>query len=164
MWFFMILSYVMIFISGVGLILIGFNHYFDFWPRNHITLDLLVSIIFIAAQTLVMFFFVGAGVNVREYLEGHPALSKELYQKMFAVKRLLYPPTMMVTILFIVMVIVDGVFFIKLNTGAQISEWWFHVFYALTLWYYYKSAKIQHESFVKSTDIILNMTENERAV
>ena len=58
MWFFMILSYIMVVFSGIGLGLIGLNHYFDFWARNHITLDLLVSIIFIAAQTLVMFFFV----------------------------------------------------------------------------------------------------------
>ena len=69
MWFFMILSYIMVVFSGIGLGLIGLNHYFDFWARNHITLDLLVSIIFIAAQTLVMYFFVRTGVNVREYLE-----------------------------------------------------------------------------------------------
>ena len=52
----MILAYILVFVSGLGLALIGFNHYLHFWPQNHITLDLLVSIIFIAAQTLVMFF------------------------------------------------------------------------------------------------------------
>ena len=112
MWFFMILSYVLVFISGIGLLLIGINHYFDFWAQNHITLDLLVSIIFIASQTLVMFFFVGTGVNVREYLESHKELGDELYHKMFSIKRKLYPPTMMVTILFMSMVIIDGAFFI----------------------------------------------------
>ena len=124
MWFFMILSYVLVFISGIGLLLIGMNHYFDFWAQNHITLDLLVSIIFIASQTLVMFFFVGTGVNVREYLESHKELGDELYHKMFSIKRKLYPPTMMVTILFMSMVIIDGAFFI-----GKVSEWWFHKFY-----------------------------------
>ena len=108
----MILSYIMVALSGIGLGLVGLNHYFDFWARNHITLDLLVSIIFIAAQTLVMFFFVGTGVIVREYLESHPELGKYLYQQMFAIKRKLYPPTMMVTILFMAMVIIDGAYFI----------------------------------------------------
>ena len=122
MWFFMILSYVLVFISGIGLLLIGINHYFDFWAQNHITLDLLVSIIFIASQTLVMFFFVGTGVNVREYLESHKELGDELYHKMFSIKRKLYPPTMMVTILFMSMVIIDGAFFI-----GKVSEWWFHI-------------------------------------
>ena len=124
MWFFMILSYVLVFISGIGLLLIGINHYFDFWAQNHITLDLLVSIIFIASQTLVMFFFVGTGVNVREYLESHKELGDELYHKMFSIKRKLYPPTMMVTILFMSMVIIDGAFFI-----GKVSEWWFHILY-----------------------------------
>jgi len=44
----------MVALSGVGLAFVGVNHYFNIWPTNHITLDLLVSIIFIAAQTLVM--------------------------------------------------------------------------------------------------------------
>ena len=78
MWFFMILSYVMVAISGIGLLLIGMNHYFDIWAQNHITLDLLISIIFVATQTLVMFFFVGTGVNIREYVESHSDVNNDL--------------------------------------------------------------------------------------
>ena len=157
MWFFMILSYVLVFISGIGLLLIGINHYFDFWAQNHITLDLLVSIIFIASQTLVMFFFVGTGVNVREYLESHKELGDELYHKMFSIKRKLYPPTMMVTILFMAMVIIDGGFFI-----GKVSEWWFHILYLLTLYYFFKATRVQHISFKESTEIVLEMTKSAR--
>ena len=157
MWFFMILCYVLIAISGLGLFQIGLNHYFDFFLTNRISFDLIVSIIFIAAQTLVMFFFVGTGVNVREYLEAHPELGDGLYKKMFAIKRRLYPPTMMLTILFMAMVIVDGVFYF-----GKISEWWFHVLYFLTLFYFYKATKEQHTSFKGSTKIVLEMTEKER--
>jgi len=164
MWFFMTFSYVLIILSGVGLTLIGVNHYFDIWARNHITLDLIISIIFIAGQTLVMFFFVGTGVNVREYLEAHPELGDSLYKQMFAIKRKLYPPTMMLTMLFIAMVIVDGVFFIKLNTSGSISEWWFHILYFLTLYYFYKATAIQHTSFKESTEIVLTMTGTSREI
>ena len=164
MWFFMTFSYVLIILSGIGLTLIGVNHYFDIWARNHITLDLIISIIFIAGQTLVMFFFVGTGVNVREYLEAHPELGDSLYKQMFAIKRKLYPPTMMLTMLFIAMVIVDGVFFIKLNTSGSISEWWFHILYLLTVYYFYKATAIQHTSFKKSTEIVLTMTGTTREV
>lgn len=162
MWFFMIFSYILIALSGIGLTLIGLNHYFNIWAQNHITLDLIISIIFIAGQTLVMFFFVGTGVNVREYLETHPELGDNLYKQMFAIKRKLYPPTMMVTMLFIAMVIVDGVFFIKLNTSGQISEWWFHILYLLTIYYYYKATTVQHSSFKESTEIVLSMTGTSR--
>ena len=157
MWFFMILSYVMVLISGIGLLLIGINHYINFWAQNHITLDLLVSIIFIASQTLVMFFFVGTGVNVREYLESHQELGDDLYHQMFAIKRKLYPPTMMVTILFMAMVIIDGAFFI-----GKVSEWWFHILYLLTLYYYFKATRVQHHSFKDSTKIVITMTKSAR--
>ena len=157
MWFFMILCYVLVTISGLGLAQIGLNHYFDFWQTNRITFDLIVSIIFIAAQTLVMFFFVGTGVNIREYLEEHPELGHDLYKKMFAIKRRLYPPTMMVTMLFMATVIVDGIYYF-----GRISEWWFHASYFLTLWYFYKATKEQHASFKGSTEIVLEMTKKER--
>ena len=157
MWFFMIMCFVLVAISGLGLFQIGLNHYFDFFITNRISFDLIVSIIFIAAQTLVMFFFVGTGVNVREYLESHPELGDKLYRKMFAIKRKLYPPTMMVTMLFMAMVIVDGVYYF-----GKISEWWFHILYFLTLYYFYKATKEQHTSFVGSTEIVLEMTEKER--
>ena len=124
MWFFMTFSYIMIVLSGIGLTLIGLNHYFDIWAQNHITLDLIVSIIFIAAQTLIMFFFVGTGVNVREYLELHSELGDSLYKQMFAIKRNLYPPTMMATLLFVAMVIFDGGWLM-----GQMNRWWFHGFY-----------------------------------
>ena len=157
MWFFMTFSYIMIVLSGIGLTLIGLNHYFDIWAQNHITLDLIVSIIFIAAQTLIMFFFVGTGVNVREYLELHSELGASLYKQMFAIKRKLYPPTMMVTILFMAMVIMDGVYFI-----GKASEWWFHILYLLTLYYFFKATIVQHNSFKKSTEIVLSMTGTSR--
>ena len=157
MWFFMILSYVLVFISGIGLLLIGINHYINFWAQNHITLDLLVSLIFIASQTLVMFFFVGTGVNVREYLESHKEIGDDLYRQMFAIKRKLYPPTMMVTILFMAMVIIDGAFFI-----GKVSEWWFHILYLLTLYYYFKATRVQHHSFKDSTKIVITMTKSAR--
>ena len=153
----MILSYVLVFISGIGLLLIGINHYINFWAQNHITLDLLVSLIFIASQTLVMFFFVGTGVNVREYLESHKEIGDDLYRQMFAIKRKLYPPTMMVTILFMAMVIIDGAFFL-----GKVSEWWFHILYLLTIYYYYKATRVQHLSFKDSTKIILVMTKSAR--
>ena len=94
----MILAYILVFISGLGLALIGFNHYLHFWPQNHITLDLLVSIIFIAAQTLVMFFFVGTGVSIKEYIQANPKTDHKFHKESVEIKRVLYPPTMMATL------------------------------------------------------------------
>ena len=154
MWFFMITSYILILLSAIGLILIGINHYINIWPTQHISFDLFVSLIFIATQTLIIFFFVGTGVNIKEY-----TLSKDnkFYRGIIAIKRKLYPPTLAVTILFMITVIVDGAYFL-----GKVNEWWFHISYVLTLYYFFKSSIEQHKAFICSTNIILAMTENER--
>ncbi|MEC9106202.1 MAG: hypothetical protein VX960_03730 [Candidatus Neomarinimicrobiota bacterium] len=150
----MITSYILILLSAVGLILIGINHYINIWPTQHISFDLFVSLIFIATQTLIIFFFVGTGVNIKEY-----TLSKDnkFYRGIIAIKRKLYPPTLAVTILFMITVIVDGAYFL-----GKVNEWWFHISYVLTLYYFFKSSIEQHKAFIGSTNIILAMTENER--
>ncbi len=154
MWFFMITSYVLIFLSGAGLILIGINHYVNIWPTQHISFDLFVSLIFIATQTLIIFFFVGTGVNIKDY-----TLSKDnkFYKGILSIKRRLYPPTLAVTILFMITVIIDGAFFL-----GKVNEWWFHISYVLTLYYFVKSSIEQHKAFIGSTNIVIAMTENER--
>ncbi len=154
MWFFMITSYVLIFLSGIGLILIGINHYGNIWPTQHISFDLFVSLIFIATETLIIFFFVGAGVNIKEYTQSK---DNKFYKGILAIKRRLYPPTLAVTILFMITVIVDGAFFL-----GKVSEWWFHISYLLTLYYFVKSSIEQHKAFIGSTNIVLAMTVNER--
>ena len=49
------------------------------------------------------------------------------------IKRKLYPPTMALTLLFVFMVIVDGLIIIK-----QVNTLWFHISYLLTYYYYIK--------------------------
>ena len=158
MWFFMITSYVLICFSAIGLIFIGINHYINIWPTQHISFDLFVSLIFIATQTLIIFFFVGTGVNIKEYtLSKGYKLDNRFYKGILALKRKLYPPTLAVTVLFMVTVIVDGAYFL-----GKINEWWFHIFYTLTLYYFFKSSFEQHKAFIGSTNIVLAMTENDR--
>ena len=64
MWFFMITSYVLICFSAIWLIFIGINHYINIWPTQHISFDLFVSLIFIATQTLIIFFFVNSFLSL----------------------------------------------------------------------------------------------------
>ena len=155
MWFFMILSYILILLSGIGLNIIGLNHYFDLQLFNIgiIKLDLFISMIFIATQTLVMFFFVGTGVSIKEYIQDNPKTDHIFHKYSIKIKRKLYPPTMTLTLLFVAMIIFHGLFIIK-----QAKEIWFHITYILTYYYFVKSTVIQHKCFKENTLIILNMT------
>ena len=150
----MILSYILILISGVGLNIIGFNHYFDLklFDMGIIKLDLFISMIFIATQTLVMFFFVGTGVSIKEYIQENPGTDHSFHQDSIKIKRKLYPPTMALTLLFVWMIIMHGLFVIK-----QAKEYWFHITFIATYYYFIKSTIIQHKSFKKNTLIILTM-------
>ena len=155
MWFFMILSYILILLSGIGLNIIGLNHYFDLqlFSIGIIKLDLFISMIFIATQTLVMFFFVGTGVSIKEYIQENPKTDHIFHKDSIKIKRKLYPPTMALTLLFVAMIIFHGLFIIK-----QTKEIWFHITYILTYYYFVKSTVIQHKCFKENTLIILNMT------
>ena len=155
MWFFMILSYGLIFLSGIGLFIIGLNHYFYLliFEIGLIKMDLFISMIFIATQTLVMFFFVGTGVSIKEYIQENPSINSSYHHKSIQLKRKLYPPTMAVTIFFVAMVILDGLYIIR-----QVQEIWFHISYGLTCYYFIKSMIIQHYCFKENTQIILEMT------
>ena len=151
----MILSYILILISGVGLNIIGLNHYLDLklFDMGIIKLDLFISMIFIATQTLVMFFFVGTGVSIKEYIQENPGTDHSFHQDSIKIKRKLYPPTMALTLLFVWMIIMHGLFIIK-----QAEEYWFHITFIATYYYFIKSNIIQHKCFKKNTLIILNMT------
>jgi hypothetical protein len=64
---------------------------------------------------------------------------------------------MLATMVFMAMVILDGIFFM-----GRVSEWWFHILYPLTFFLFIRATLIQHKSFVGSTNIVLAMTEPYR--
>ena len=118
-----------------------------------IKLDLFISMIFIATQTLIMFFFVGTGVSIKEYIQENPGTNYSYHKDSIKIKRKLYPPTMTLTLLFVAMIIMHGLFIIK-----QSRELWFHITFILTYYYFIKSVIVQHKCFKENTLIILNMT------
>jgi len=161
MFFFMILNYILLFFSAIGFIIIGLNHYFQigFFGMGIIKMDIFVSVIYIAAETLVMFFFVGTGVSIKEYIQENPETDHKFHRKSVEIKRKLYPPTMLATLLFVALVIFDGAILME-----QMNRMWFHVFYILTGYYFVKSLIIQHQCFRENTLIILEMTKTKAKI
>ena len=137
------------------MIIIGINHITvkDMFLMSPMKLDLFISLIYIAAETLVMFFFVGTGVSIKEYIQENPNVDHTFYQKSIKLKRILYPPTMMATLLFVAMVILDGAWIL-----GQVNRYWFLSLYLGTVYYFFKSLIIQHRCFRDNTMIILEMT------
>jgi len=161
MFFFMILNYILLFLSAIGLAIIGLNHYFSLgiFGIGIIKLDIFISLIYLAGETLVMFFFVGTGVSIKEFIQANPETDHKFHKESIAIKRILYPPTMMATLLFVAMVIFDGGWLM-----GQMNRWWFHGFYFGTVYYFFKSLIIQHQCFRKNTLLILEMTKTKAKI
>lgn len=161
MFFFMILNYILLFLSAIGLAIIGLNHYFSLgiFGIGIIKLDIFISLIYLAGETLVMFFFVGTGVSIKEFIQANPETDHKFHKESIAIKRVLYPPTMMATLLFVAMVIFDGGWLM-----GQMNRWWFHGFYFGTVYYFIKSLIIQHKCFRKNTLLILEMTKTKAKI
>ena len=71
MWLFMYACYLMGALTYVLFVLAGLQGIFGFpvLGAPHPTFSFLTAIIYFFTQTLIIFFFVGTGTNIREYLE-----------------------------------------------------------------------------------------------
>ena len=71
MWLFMYACYLMAALTWVLFVLAGLQGMFGFpvLGAPHPTFSFLTAIIYFFTQTLTIFFFVGTGTNIREYLE-----------------------------------------------------------------------------------------------
>jgi len=119
---------------------------------NYATFLLFTVIIYLFTQTLVMFFFVGTGVSVKEYTEEHK-LDQKFRKKMYALKMRLYPPLMNNLMLMMAAGISVGAAF------ADKIPFWVHlVFLGLCTLHFLKIIRIEHESFRENTAIILDMS------
>lgn len=155
MYIFMYLIYIMSITSLVGLTLVGVGGLLGprgFLGMNHPTLALLVSVIFLATETLVMFFFVGTGISVKEYIRDHAGVDHVFHRRSVAIKRVLYPPTLNVTLVVMVTFVTGGAV-----DRHLLSHWWHLAGWLLSMWLFLRALKVQHRALKDNTAIILEM-------
>ena len=154
MWFFMNTCYVM---SGLTFILlwIGFFQSFLKFPvfnANHVIFMILVSIVYCFTETLVIFFFVGTGVSVKEYTASHK-LPHTFHQRSIAIKRRVYPPLMLNLLLMVVLFVLVG----AVDT-YRIPLWSYLALFLVCIFHYIKIKIVQNNCFRDNTSIILEMS------
>ena len=99
-------------------------------------------------QTLIMFYFIGAGKKVKETIIKHD-LNKQIYQDVIEIKRKMFPP-LTLNMLFV------GTAFILgggVHTGA-VNKYWHTGLFFISLLHYLKVIVIQHQSFIKNSYIL----------
>ena len=153
MWLLMYLCYGLTFLTWLSFTLVGIQGVFGVTVlgANQITFSFLATILYFFTQTLMIFFFVGTGINVNEYVKEHH-LDEELIARTRSIKRWLSPQNTFNILLYMGQSIALGAAF------AGSIPWWiywtaFGIAYVHFLWV----VALQHRGFRENTEIIVDM-------
>ena len=116
----MFICYILMFLSFLGILINGLQGFFQFniYNANHISFAFISTILYMFTQTLIMFYFIGAGKKIKETIINYK-LDKSIYQEVITIKRELFSPLTM-NMLFV------GTAFILgggVHTGA-VNKYW----------------------------------------
>lgn len=153
MWYFMHACYLFSLLTGL-LLGVGFFQSFLKFPvfaGGHVAFMLLVSVVYFFTETLIIFFFVGTGVSVREYTRDHN-LPLAFHQRSIAVKHKVYPPLMLNMLLMIILFVMAG----AVDTG-RVPGWLYAVFFGFCVADYLWVKINTNRCFRENTNIILEM-------
>ncbi len=154
MWFFMISAYILSIISFFMLCLMMIQGYSPqvFLPFPPLVFLIYTCIVYFFTETLIIFFFVGTGVSVRDYSKDNN-LSDEYRKKSLAITYKLYPPTMLNLLFMIILFVLPG----AVHTGK--FPWaWYQYYFVFCLWHFVYTTIIQHQCFRDNTENILAMS------
>lgn len=153
MWFFMNTCYGLSFLTFI-LLLTGLAQsvlHFPVLKAGHLTFMLLTSIIYLFTETLIIFFFVGTGVSIKEYTQTHK-LDPTYHKRSLGIKFRVYPPLLLNILLMIIIFILVG----AVDT-YRVPAVVYQTLFVAALLHFSKVKMIQHRCFRDNTRIILDM-------
>ena len=153
MWFFMNTCYGLSFLTFI-LLLTALAQSFLHFPvlkAGHLTFMLLTSIIYLFTETLVIFFFVGTGVSIKEYTQAHK-LDPAYHKRSLAIKFRVYPPLLLNILLMVIVFVLVG----AVDT-YRVPAIVYQALFVVALLHFIKVKMIQHRCFRDNTRIILDM-------
>lgn len=158
MWFFMISCYILSAVTALMLAAAFFQNIWGFsvFAAGELTFIILTSIVYLFTETLVIFFFVGTGVSIKEYTQMHK-LKNDYHRRSIVIKRKVYPPQLLNILLMMVLFISLG----AVDTD-RLPVWIYRVYFLACFFHFLYAKKIQHESFRENTENILAMAGIER--
>ena len=149
----MISCYLLSALTFLMLLLAFFQYTCQFliFKANDVAFMILTSIVYLFTETLVIFFFVGTGVSIREYTQEHH-LPHQFHQKSIAIKRMVYPPLLFNMLLMIILFVLIG----AVDTG-KIPSWSYQLYFLVCLGHFCYAKFIQHQAFRENTFNVLAM-------
>lgn len=124
---------------------------FIIWHASSMSFLILTSIIYLFTETLVIFFFVGTGSSVKEFMQEKKIIG-DFHKRMIALKRKVYPPQLLNMLILIVAFILYGA-----ADTEKISIWIYRILLSVGVGHFIYAKIIQHKAFKENTFIILEM-------
>ena len=141
--------------SFLSLLVTGIQGYFQFdiFGLPHLQFALLTSVVYLFTETLIIFFFVGTGVSVKEFTQMH-CLPSDYHYRSIAIKRVIYPPTLLNIILVMVLFIIGG------GVHTEVISTWVHALLFFIAWLHFGwTIVIQHRCFRDNTQIFYDLAK-----
>lgn len=154
MWYYMITCYIMSFFTWV-LIVAGFFQSFlkfSIFRANHVTFMILTCIVYCFTETLVIFFFVGTGMGIKESAVTHQE-GPRFHQRSIAIKRKVFPPLLLNILLMMTLFILVG----AVDTN-RFPSWAYTLIFLGCIFHFVKTKVTQNQSFRDITKIVLEMS------
>ena len=160
MWGLMIFSYLCIAISIFLLALTGLQGYFQFHliQANHPQFALFTAIFYMFTETLVMFYFIGAGTAIKKTIASL-GLETDAYEKVKKTKMVLFPHLTLNMALIGTVFILGG----AVQTGS-VSGWIHGLLFDITFLHFLYTTMVQHRGFKENVEIISELAQHSEPV
>ena len=156
----MIVSYFCIGATFLLLSLTGLQGYFQFYifKAGHSQFALFTAIFYMFTETLVMFYFIGAGTAIKKTIASL-GLKTDGYEKVKKTKMVLFPHLTLNIVLIGTVFILGG----AVQTGS-VSGWIHGLLFDIAFLHFLYTTMVQHRGFKENVEIISELAQHSEPV
>ena len=156
----MIMSYFCIGATFLLLSLTGLQGYFQFYifKAGHSQFALFTAIFYMFTETLVMFYFIGAGTAIKKTIASL-GLETDGYEKVKKTKMVLFPHLTLNMVLIGTIFILGG----AVQIGS-ISGWIHGLLFDIAFLHFLYTTMVQHRGFKENVEIISELAQHSEPV
>ena len=156
----MIVSYFCIAATFLLLSLTGLQGYFQFYifKAGHSQFALFTAIFYMFTETLVMFYFIGAGTAIKKTIASL-GLKTDGYEKVKKTKMVLFPHLTLNMVLIGTVFILGG----AVQIGS-ISGWIHGLLFDIAFLHFLYTTMVQHRGFKENVEIISELAQHSEPV
>lgn len=154
MWVYMISCYVMSLVTFMLLVTGFFQSILRFpvFEAGHLLFMILTSIVYCFTETLIIFFFVGTGMGIKEFAIDHQ-LDPQFHRRSIALKRKVFPPLLLNILFMMILFILGG----AVDTH-RLPTWAYRIIFLGCIFHFGKTKRVEHENAKEITQIVREMS------